>query len=40
MKMTAEEMITMMQSVEGRTPLQPMRLNPSTDVRLQLNAHG
>ena len=27
MKMTAEEMITMMQSVEGRTPLQPMRLD-------------
>ena len=30
----------MMQSVEGRTPLQPKRLNPNTGVRLQLKAHG
>ena len=30
----------MMQSVKGRTPLQPKRLNPNTGVRLQLKAHG
>ena len=30
----------MMQSVKGITPLQPKRLNPNTDVRLQLKAHG
>ena len=40
MKMTAEEMITMMQSVEGGTRLQPKRLDPNTAMRLQLKALG
>jgi hypothetical protein len=40
MSMIAEEMITTMQSVGGRTPLQPKRLNSNTGTRLQLKAHG